>query len=186
MQYHAAALLSQRKLFDGAVDGLMNRALAGQELIMMKQEAGHGQWLRFMRENCHLTERTLQRYMTLARNWEEISRRLADAKRNYLESNPTMLSEMDERDLVYAVVRAVVCPQKPTAQIENANAELVECGRIISWASRLPDWLSDPSRIETSLSRWSVEEKRAAANVLKPLVRLYELCAAPLALPTPP
>jgi mannose/cellobiose epimerase-like protein (N-acyl-D-glucosamine 2-epimerase family) len=41
---------------------------AGVALLEAKKQVGHGAWLRWLKDNCELSERTAEIYMTVARN----------------------------------------------------------------------------------------------------------------------
>jgi Protein of unknown function (DUF3102) len=52
--------------------GLKHAIAAGELLIEAKAQLAHGQWLPYLREHCHVPERTAQRYMLLARHASEL------------------------------------------------------------------------------------------------------------------
>jgi Protein of unknown function (DUF3102) len=45
---------------------------AGLALIEAKRQVGHGQWLKWLKENCELSERTAEVYMECARNRQRL------------------------------------------------------------------------------------------------------------------
>jgi hypothetical protein len=52
-----------------AAKNVVRRAIdAGTALIDAKKQVGHGKWLRWLKEECELSERTAEVYMTCARN----------------------------------------------------------------------------------------------------------------------
>jgi hypothetical protein len=52
---------------------------AGVALIEAKRQVGHGNWLRWLRENCDLSERTAEVYMECARNRQKLEAKIAAA-----------------------------------------------------------------------------------------------------------
>jgi len=52
---------------------------AGVALIEAKRQVGHGNWLKWLKENCELSERTAEVYMTCARNRQKLEPEIAAA-----------------------------------------------------------------------------------------------------------
>ena len=52
---------------------------AGVALIDAKRQVGHGNWLRWLRDNCELSERTAEVYMECARNRQKLEAIIATA-----------------------------------------------------------------------------------------------------------
>src|SRR5262249_39349158 len=52
---------------------------AGVALIDAKRQVGHGNWLRWVRDNCELSERTAEVYMECARNRQKLEAIIATA-----------------------------------------------------------------------------------------------------------
>jgi hypothetical protein len=52
---------------------------AGVALIDAKRQVGHGNWLRWLRDNCELSERTAEVYMECARNRQKLEAKIAAA-----------------------------------------------------------------------------------------------------------
>ena len=52
---------------------------AGVALIEAKRQVGHGNWLKWLKENCELSERTAEVYMTCARNRQKLEPKIAAA-----------------------------------------------------------------------------------------------------------
>jgi hypothetical protein len=52
---------------------------AGVALIDAKRQVGHGNWLRWLRDNCELSERTAEVYMECARNRQKLEAIIAGA-----------------------------------------------------------------------------------------------------------
>src|SRR5262249_39815837 len=52
---------------------------AGVALIDAKRQVGHGNWLRWLRENCELSEPTAEVYMECARNRQKLEAIIAGA-----------------------------------------------------------------------------------------------------------
>ncbi len=45
---------------------------AGDLLVIAKRQVGHGNWLTWVSDNCHVSERTCRTYMKIAGQWDEI------------------------------------------------------------------------------------------------------------------
>ncbi len=173
MNYHAAAWSCNRRVLDDAIEGLKNRALAGHELLAMKAEAGHGRWLVFMRKQCRLSERTVQIYMRLARHWDIIAGRLAELSKAF--ANPHGAADLDGRDLVNAVVRAVLNDSgNPPPQ--HAIDLPLDSSTVERWAQRWPDWIRDEAKLTASVAQWPAAERQVIIDRLKPAVRLHDSC----------
>ena len=52
---------------------------AGVALIEAKRQVGHGNWLKWLKENCELSERTAEVYMECARNRQKLEAIIAAA-----------------------------------------------------------------------------------------------------------
>jgi hypothetical protein len=52
---------------------------AGIALIEAKRQVGHGQWLKWLKENCELSDRTAEVYMECARNRQRLEAIIAAA-----------------------------------------------------------------------------------------------------------
>jgi Protein of unknown function (DUF3102) len=52
---------------------------AGVALIDAKRQVGHGNWLRWLKDNCELSERTAEVYMECARNRQKLEDIIAGA-----------------------------------------------------------------------------------------------------------
>jgi hypothetical protein len=66
-----------------AANSMLQYAIqAGELLLEVKETAGHGNWLHWVKKNCRFEERTAQRYMKLARN------------REILEANPPCMTDL--------------------------------------------------------------------------------------------
>ena len=52
---------------------------AGNALIDAKRQVGHGNWLKWLKENCELSDRTAEVYMTCARNRQRLETIIAAA-----------------------------------------------------------------------------------------------------------
>jgi hypothetical protein len=52
---------------------------AGLALIDAKRQVGHGNWLRWLKDNCELSDRTAEVYMTCARNRQRLEAIIATA-----------------------------------------------------------------------------------------------------------
>jgi len=52
---------------------------AGVALIDAKRQVGHGNWLKWLKENCELSERTAELYMECARNRQKLEAIIAAA-----------------------------------------------------------------------------------------------------------
>jgi Protein of unknown function (DUF3102) len=52
--------------------GLRHAKNVGDLLIQAKEQVGHGHWLRWLRDDCGINNRTAQKYMRVARRWDEL------------------------------------------------------------------------------------------------------------------
>jgi hypothetical protein len=69
---HAQVLDHGKNVVRKAID-------AGTGLIDAKRQVGHGNWLRWLKENCELSERTSEVYMECARNRQKLESKIATA-----------------------------------------------------------------------------------------------------------
>ena len=69
---HAQVLDSGKNVVRKAIE-------AGVALIDAKRQVGHGNWLRWLKENCELSERTSEVYMECARNRQKLESKIATA-----------------------------------------------------------------------------------------------------------
>src|SRR6516225_7333896 len=69
---HAAVIDSGKNVVRKAIE-------AGVALIDAKRQVGHGNWLKWLKENCELSERTAEVYMECARNRQKLEAIIAAA-----------------------------------------------------------------------------------------------------------
>ena len=69
---HAQVIDAGKNVVRKAID-------AGVALIEAKRQVEHGQWLRWLKDNCELSERTAEVYMTCARNRQRLEAIIAAA-----------------------------------------------------------------------------------------------------------
>jgi len=69
---HAAVIESGKNTVRKAID-------AGVALIEAKKQVDHGQWLKWLKQNCELSDRTAEVYMTCARNRQKLEAIIAAA-----------------------------------------------------------------------------------------------------------
>jgi hypothetical protein len=67
---HAQVLDAGKNVVRKAID-------AGMALIDAKRQVGHGGWLRWLKENCELSDRTAEVYMQCARNRQKLEPKIA-------------------------------------------------------------------------------------------------------------
>lgn len=96
---------------------------AGELLRQVKAQVGHGNWLPWIQEHCHFSERTARAYMRIAERWVELSKRqhVADLS---LREGLRLLSNVDE---------AKECGSD---EIPYDGRSLLECGQITAFASQ--------------------------------------------------
>jgi hypothetical protein len=68
----AAINRRHRACMEATRDALQSAYDCGRLLIEEKELHPHGTWTRWIKENCELSERTAQRYMAIARDWDKI------------------------------------------------------------------------------------------------------------------
>jgi hypothetical protein len=61
--------------------GLEHAKRAGELLIQAKEQCRHGEWTDWIEANVHFSERTAQRYMSIASRWEELAKTTRVANR---------------------------------------------------------------------------------------------------------
>jgi hypothetical protein len=66
-------------VIDAGKNVVRNAISAGVALIEAKKQVGHGQWLKWLKENCELSDRTAEVYMTCARNRQRLEVIIATA-----------------------------------------------------------------------------------------------------------
>jgi len=69
---HAQVVEAGRNVIRKAIE-------AGNALIDAKRQVGHGNWLKWLKENCELSDRTAEVYMTCARNRQRVEAIIATA-----------------------------------------------------------------------------------------------------------
>jgi hypothetical protein len=69
---HAQVLDAGRNVVRRAIE-------AGMALLDAKRQVGHGGWLRWLKDNCELSERTAEVYMECARNRQKLEAIIAGA-----------------------------------------------------------------------------------------------------------
>jgi hypothetical protein len=69
---------------------------SGQLLIQAKEQCGHGHWLAWLQGNVHLSERTAQAYIQIAKRWAE------------LEANPQATADLT----IEGAVKLLSAPKK--------------------------------------------------------------------------
>jgi hypothetical protein len=63
---------------DALKDSLRHALVAGELLIEAKAQVPHGQWLPWLKDHCHISERTAQLYMRVAKNRADIETKLTE------------------------------------------------------------------------------------------------------------
>lgn len=82
-----------RAAFGKAREALEHARRAGELLLQVKAEAGHGEWLPWVEANCKFSERTAQGYMRLASQWDRLQGKSATAADLTLHDALAVLSE---------------------------------------------------------------------------------------------
>jgi hypothetical protein len=65
----AASIKSEHAAIVESTRNIVGRAIKiGQDLLKAKEQVGHGNFLKWVKDNCDLTDKTAERYMKLAAN----------------------------------------------------------------------------------------------------------------------
>jgi hypothetical protein len=70
---------AHRAVRDAAKNIVREAITAGVALIDAKRQVGHGNWLRWLRDNCELSERAAEVYVECARNRQKLEAIIAGA-----------------------------------------------------------------------------------------------------------
>ncbi len=76
-----------------AGEALQHARRAGELLVQVKAEVGHGAWLPWLKAHCSFSERTAQGYMRLTQGWEALQAKSATVADLGLREALTLLAE---------------------------------------------------------------------------------------------
>jgi hypothetical protein len=86
----ARTINAEHKLFGQQLQSSVAHARrAGELLLQVKQQVGHGHWLPWLKTNLTFSERTAQDYIRVARRWDEL-----------IGSNPQRVADLTYREAV--------------------------------------------------------------------------------------
>lgn len=97
---HAACEAAGRQTIEHAI-------AAGNILIEAKSVVGHGNWLPWLRDNCHVSERTAQQYMRVARNQDQLQKRNGAADLSLRDAQALLTTPTDPLDEANELAAAV-------------------------------------------------------------------------------
>jgi hypothetical protein len=78
----------------------------GELLLQAKEQCPHGQWLPWLKANVHLSERTAQAYMQVAKRWPELEGKPAGSADSTLEGALAYLADLHEADRLATIKKA--------------------------------------------------------------------------------
>jgi hypothetical protein len=115
---------AHKAVVDGAKSALTNAIAAGEALIAAKAAVADGTWLRWLRDNCTVSERTAQLYMQVAENKRQLEieatnrsatiadQTLNEAIRSLRARKPTKKKPKQEEPPKSVVLGSVDAPHK--------------------------------------------------------------------------
>jgi hypothetical protein len=118
---------------------------AGELLLQAKEQEHHGKWLKWLRENCNLSERTAQKYMRIATH------------RADFEANPPFAADLGVEGALSVLRSWVIADSKdeddesaaglPVASAETRSSPTAPAAQTEPWIMRQPVVPNQPDEV---------------------------------------
>lgn len=114
-----------------AIDALEHAIAAGWLLLQAKKAVAHGEWLPWLKDNCHVSVRTAQVYMDLSKHAPVLLEHRKDATAAYFTLREALALSVAEKHAIRAVKIKQVAAPAVAAALESGAIDLREADRIV-------------------------------------------------------
>jgi hypothetical protein len=135
------------QVIDAGKNVVERAVAAGSALIEAKRQVPHGGWLRWLDENCKLSDRTAEDYMTLARNKRKVDAIIATAANMTLTQVLRKIKGKPDKDQEgsiskYMKARATLIKKLNDLQaddvVDAAESTMAELQKVIAAVKQVP------------------------------------------------